>query len=445
VLVYCDNEKLRQMFGEKAKIIWLRSDWRRLLQLFKKIGVDSLSNRVRVKMVKGVERDINEEEREAITSLSGYLGPYIKYFDPGGFKAVVENNELQKISGMEIKLVSSLSLKHILSRTGEKREFTVSEPNAEAYYDDDTNTLYVLEAEDWMENYCAAISGEIRKIVKSTSSSMGTQIELLLSAGCDEQLRDRKFVSFGIPQDVLREFIEPGEQKLRKGKELHADSKKEVDKDKGKTEKDISEQTDENGEVDVTKGHKPSDRFDFKEEELISLDEIIKFRFSRKGETSVDIDIERPKKKSKRKPQLGSGDGGGPSTFTKSIISKHETESRAIEIVKMYESEMERNPKDVRKDGVGYDVDSCDRKIEVKSFKGSPGAIELYESEYDAAKVHGENFYIYVVYNMLKGSQPKIEIIKNPLNTVVFVAERRTAKAWRGSIIEEVDILGKVD
>lgn len=443
VLVYCDNEKLRQMFGERAKIIWLRSDWRKLFQLFKETGIDSLSSRVRVKMVKGVEREITEEEKEAITSLSEYLGPYIKYFDPGGFNAVVENNELQRISEMEIKLVSSLSLKNVFSPKGEKRRFTVTEPNAEAYYDEGDNKLYVLEAEDWLENCRDTISGEICRILKSTSLSLGTQIESLLSTGFDEQLRDRKFATFGIPQDVLRDFIEPGEQKLRKGKKRGADLEKEVDKDKDKTETDIDEQPEEKGEKDVTKKPKPSDTFDFKKEELISLDEILKFSFNRKGATSVDIDIERQKRKPKGKPKPGSGGGGGPSTFTKSIISKHETESRAIEIVKMYESEMGRDPNDVRKDGVGYDVDSSDRKIEVKSFKGSAGTIELYETEYDAAKVHGKNFYIYVVYNMLKESQPKIEIIKDPLNSVVFVAERRTAKNWKNSIVEEVDVLGK--
>ena len=111
----------------------------------------------------------------------------------------------------------------------------------------------------------------------------------------------------------------------------------------------------------------------------------------------------------------------------------------------MYESEMGRDPKDVRRNGVGYDVDSSGRSIEVKSFKGSPGVIELYESEYNAAKAHGKDFYIYVVYNMLKGSQPKIEIIKDPLNSVVFVAERRTARSWKNSIIEEVDVLGEAE
>jgi len=443
VLVYCDNEKLRQMFGEKAKIIWLRSDWRKLFPLFKEAGIDSLSSRVRVKMVKGVERDIADEEKEAINSLSEYIGAYIKYFDPGGYNAVVENNELQRISVMEIKLVSSLSLKHVFSPKGERRRFTVTEPNAEAYYDEDNNTLYVLEAEAWLENFCDTISGEIFKILKSTNLSIGTQIDSLLSAGCDEQLRDRKFASFDIPQDVLRDFIEPGEQKLREGKKLDADSEKEVDKERGETETDIGGQPEEKGEKDVTIKPRPSDTFDFKKEELISLDEITKFRFSRKGKTSVDIDIERQKRKPKGKPKPSSEGSGGPSTFTKSIISKHETESRAIDIVKMYESEMGRDPKDVRRDGVGYDVDSSDRKIEVKSFKGSPGAIELYETEYDAAKVHGKNFYIYVVYNMLKGSQPVIEIIEAPLNSVVFVAERRTAKGWKNSITEKVDIISK--
>jgi hypothetical protein len=441
-LVYCDNEKFRQMFGENAKIIWLRSDWRKLFPLFKEAGINSFSSRVRVKMVKGVERDIADEEKEAINSLSEYIGAYIKYFDPSGYNAVVENNELQRISEMEVKLVSSLSLKHVFSPKGEKRRFTVTEPNAETHYEEGINTLHVLEAEGWLENFCDTISGEICKILESTSLPIGTQIESLLSAGCDEQLRDRKFASFGIPQDVLRDFIEPGEQRLRKGKKSDSE---EVDKDGSETETDINDQDVEKGEKDVTRKPKPSDTFNFKEEELISIDEIKKFRFKKKGETSIDIDIERQKGKSKGKPKPGSRGGGGPYTYSKSVISKHETESRAIEIVEMYESERGRDPKDVRKDGVGYDVNSSERKIEVKSFKGSPGGIELYDSEYDAAKAHGKDFYIYVVYNMLKGSQPKIEIIREPLNSVVFVAEKRTAKNWKSAITEEVDVLGQAE
>ena len=109
----------------------------------------------------------------------------------------------------------------------------------------------------------------------------------------------------------------------------------------------------------------------------------------------------------------------------------------------MYEAEMGRDPMDVRKNGIGYDVDSSGRKIEVKSFKGGPGAIELYESEYEAAKKYKGDFYLYVVYNMLKGNQPKIEIIKDPFKSVVFAAEKRTAKNWKDSIMEEVDIFGK--
>ncbi len=441
-LVYCDNEKLRRMFGENAKIMWLRSDWRKLSPLFIESKIDSLSSRVRVKLGKGVERDITDEEKETINSLSEYIGAYIKYFDPSGYATVEKNNELRRIGEMEVKLVSSLSLKHVFSPKGDKRRFTVTEPNAEAHYDEGSNTLYVLDAEDWLENFCITIGGEVCRILKSTSLPIGTQIESLLSAGCDEQLRDRKFASFDIPQDVLRDFIEPGEQRLKKGKESASG---EADKDKREPEIDTDNQKEESGEKDVTRGRKPSDTFSFKEEELISSDEIVKFRYNKKGETAIDIDIERQKGKPQGKPKSGSRGSGGTTRFSKSVISRHETESRAIEIVEMYESERGRDPKDVRKDGVGYDVDSSDRKIEVKSFKGSPGAIELYYSEYDAAKVYGEDFYIYVVYNMLKGSQPKIEIIRDPFNSVVFVAQKRTAKNWKNSIIEEVEVLSKIE
>ncbi len=443
-LVYCDNEKLRQMFSENGKIIWLRSDWRKLIPLFKTAGIDSLSSRVRVKMVKGVERDITDEEKEAITSLSEYLGAYIKYFDPNCFNAVMENNEVQRISEMEIKLVSSLSLKHVFSPKGERRRFTVTEPNAEAYYDEGNNTLYVLEAEDWLENFCNTISGEICKILTSTSLLMGTQIESLLSAGCDEQLRDRKFASFGIPQDFLRDFIEPGEQKLKKGKKTKADLAKEPDQDADKTDTDTDEHPDKEGEKKVTQKPESSGSFKFKREELIPLDEITKFIFNRKGEPTVDIDIEPQKRKPKGKPIPGHG-GGDTTIFTKSTISRNETERRAIEIVILYEKEFGRNAEDFSKKGVGYDVDSSDRKIEVKSFKGSPGLIELYETEYEAAKKYKNDYYIYVVYNLLKGNKPKIEIIRNPLNSVVFAAEKRTARKWKDSVMEEVDIMATTE
>ena len=148
---------------------------------------------------------------------------------------------------------------------------TDTEPNAEAYYDEGDNTLFVLEVEDWLENCRDAISGEICKILKSTSLPLGTQIESLLSAGFDEELRERKFSSFGIPQDVLRDFIEPGEQKLREGKKRGSDLEKEVGKDKGESETDSDKQPEEKGEKDVTKKPKTSDIFTFKKEELISL------------------------------------------------------------------------------------------------------------------------------------------------------------------------------
>jgi hypothetical protein len=442
-LVYCDSEKLRGIFGDKARIIWLRSDWRKLLPLFEEASIDSLSSRVRVKIVKENEREIPKEQMEALHSLSKYLGVYIIYFDADGYDAVMEKDELKRIGEMDIKLVSRLSLKSVFLPRGENRRFTVSEPNAEAFYDERDSTLYVLESEDWLESCRDAISEEIAKILKSTSLSLKTQVESLLSAGFDEESRNRKFASFGIPQNVMQDFIEPTEQKLKEGKKSEAALQKKTREETEESGADEDDVIDEKGEKEVTKKPGPSHTFEFKWEELISLDEITRFRFNRKGEPSVDIDIGRQRRKPKGKPKPGSGGSGGPSTFTKSIISKHETESRAIEIVKMYESEMGRDPNDVRKDGVGYDVDSSDRKIEVKSFKGSAGTIELYETEYDAAKVHGKNFYIYVVYNMLKESQPKIEIIKDPLNSVVFVAERRTAKNWKDSIVEEVDVLGK--
>lgn len=71
-------------------------------------------------------------------------------------------------------------------------------------------------------------------------------------------------------------------------------------------------------------------------------------------------------------------------------------------------------------DSYGYDIQSVNkdkttRYIEVKATRGKAGSMDFYytENEYETAKKHGENYYIYVVYEILT-AHPKIWMIKNP-------------------------------
>ncbi len=71
-------------------------------------------------------------------------------------------------------------------------------------------------------------------------------------------------------------------------------------------------------------------------------------------------------------------------------------------------------------DSFGYDIQSVNKEktpryIEVKATRGKAGSMDFYytENEYETSKKYGENYYIYVVYEILT-AYPKIWMIKNP-------------------------------
>jgi len=60
----------------------------------------------------------------------------------------------------------------------------------------------------------------------------------------------------------------------------------------------------------------------------------------------------------------------------------------------------------------GYDIESFDRVIEVKSFK-TTGPVELTSHEWQTASRIGDIYWLYVVENAL--TEPRIHTIQNPI------------------------------
>lgn len=77
--------------------------------------------------------------------------------------------------------------------------------------------------------------------------------------------------------------------------------------------------------------------------------------------------------------------------------------------------------KDVSEYQKGYDVESFDRVIEVKSFSET-GAVELTSHEWETATRMKEVYWLYVVENALK--QPKIYTIQNPSEKFKNIVKR---------------------
>ena len=94
------------------------------------------------------------------------------------------------------------------------------------------------------------------------------------------------------------------------------------------------------------------------------------------------------------------------------------TEAKAKKLIKWVSRES---------DSYGYDLQSVNndktpRYIEVKATQREVGDMDFYytENEYETSKKFAQNYYIYVVFEILK-PQPKIWIIKNPFDAGVGI------------------------
>ena len=89
------------------------------------------------------------------------------------------------------------------------------------------------------------------------------------------------------------------------------------------------------------------------------------------------------------------------------------SESKAKKLIKWVSRES---------DAYGYDIQSVNkdktpRYIEVKATQREVGDMDFYytENEYETAKKYGQNYFIYVVYEILT-PRPKVWVIKNPFD-----------------------------
>jgi hypothetical protein len=99
-----------------------------------------------------------------------------------------------------------------------------------------------------------------------------------------------------------------------------------------------------------------------------------------------------------------------------------EVEVIAMQTAMDYEKTNGRNPEDVSKDNVGYDVKSIDgqgqkRYIEVKGRAGTDGVM-LSENEMNRLAQLGNKAWLYIVTNCK--TNPQLNIINDPANRMAF-------------------------
>jgi superfamily II DNA or RNA helicase len=99
-----------------------------------------------------------------------------------------------------------------------------------------------------------------------------------------------------------------------------------------------------------------------------------------------------------------------------------EIEEIGMEIVMRFEKEHEREPENVSKENLGFDIRSREkdgkiRYIEVKARAGV-GAVTLTQNEWFKAQRLGDDYYLYVVWNIGRDPNPRPYVIRNPAATL---------------------------
>lgn len=102
-------------------------------------------------------------------------------------------------------------------------------------------------------------------------------------------------------------------------------------------------------------------------------------------------------------------------TISREMVSDEAIEMVGMEIAMEYERTQEREPEDVSKENLGFDIrskgDGGTRYIEVKARKDE-GLVALTLNEWFKAKRFKEQYWLYVVANA--AAAPTLYIINNP-------------------------------
>jgi hypothetical protein len=118
------------------------------------------------------------------------------------------------------------------------------------------------------------------------------------------------------------------------------------------------------------------------------------------------------------------------------LLTNMTQEEKSIEYVLKYEKAQGRNPVDVSKKHIGYDIKSGKRFIEVKSRpkeKVQP-FIKLHNALLRTIGVGLANYYLYIVYDIDK--EPKLIIV--PPKTIFSNLETEVSLLIRGKVYNHI-------
>ncbi|MCK4456293.1 MAG: DUF3883 domain-containing protein [Thermoplasmata archaeon] len=392
-----DDDKIHNVFKDVVNTLWYNAEITSISSSLMRIGFKSLRSLRKRRKAKYVEKKaIHEDDQEKFREFCEIIEAFIENRFSTSYDEQRDN-----ISRLEqLRIFTARNIKVAYYLDGKRR----MRGNVSVFLSGGELAVSNADNDPWLE----AARGDFSRCVASIFGPLSPHLEPLVN-DLHQNPDDLDIVikKWGLEKGpVFKKYVEDVSQVV---KLPTAAEEPEVPEEY--LEEEIGEV------VDVVTKPPKAPTPESKEEEVFPIETIHGFivKGIKTGKTT-NIPVRRRKpraQKRRRKKDIST-------TYTP--FSSRMTEDIAVEVVRLFEQSQRReNVMDVRE----YDEEGCDlissgkggdRLIEIKASKGRRSNIKLRPSQYDRARKDKKKYYIYKVENLKKGSTPRIEIVKNPID-----------------------------
>lgn len=407
-LYYSDDDELTDYSKSHVEILWLPCSCVNLESMltvggFNRLG-ESISVVKRLSLLSEIDGDSSNELRRRLQ----YAMQYLKKRNIQLYEELQKRAIRQEISKLEVYETSKISLDYVLT-IDNTTEAIVKDVSKSAYFSREENRLYKL---DTIDLFSVQVAKELSKLFIAAENDLFPFLDSVFGVVDEDELNE-KLQYFGIHSTEVATDETIEEVKITPpGEETEEEKEDFKTKIEGEAKQPPSGPQPPDQEPPVSKP-------DLIDPDEFIFDEVAEFTPYAGSDGSKNIPartvklrkghpgIGRPQRKPRKKPYRG------------------DAEEIALYLVMRFEEIEGRYPDDRHQQlGIGYDVYSRtdtdeERFIEVKHFRGEPGAWELTPHQWKKNEEEKDSYYVYVVSGLKEGNTPAIEIIQDPIKYLI--------------------------
>ncbi|HIE14731.1 TPA: DUF3883 domain-containing protein, partial [Candidatus Bathyarchaeota archaeon] len=329
---------------------------------------------------------------------------YLKKKNVELYRELQKDDIFRKIKELQAFETSQIVLDYLL-KSDNPQPIVFNNIKKDAYFNIKENRIY---RSSQTELFSTPVAKELSRLFAPGEDDVFPFLDSLFSAHSNEELNE-KLKHFGIQmEDVFEEKPREAVKIIPRKEEAEQEPERE-----GKKPRKLARKV-------VKKPQLPKSEFVTKKSDLINPDEFI---FDTVEEHKPYVSVEGAPTIPTKTIKLRKGYPGRPKKEYKprERVSRRDAEAIALDMVMRFEEIEGREPNDRHEQqGIGYDIysrtkDEKELFIEVKHFRGDPGAFELTPHEWKKAEIEKDRYFVYVVSGLKEGHNPTLEIIQNPV------------------------------